>query len=363
MNVALVHDSLVEFGGSERIFRIFLELFPKADVYTAFADTRFLKKFFPGVSPRTSYLQSFPIGNHTSLVQALSPVVWQQFDLSAYDLVISHSDHLGSVMVRVPHGVHISYIPSLPKNIFGIAPPTPLQRIIRYDQWIKPYYLAALPRTHIVTNSRHTQSVFKKFAGMASTVIYPPVTLPKQPVNKFAGRYFLCVSRIAPGKHLDIAIQAANMLHIPLRIAGVSNTPQYEKYLRHLAGPTVRFLGYQSDAVVAKLYQHAWALVFPSENEDFGITPLEANAHAVPVVAYYGGGAKETVIDKKTGLFFRLHTAESLADAMTRIRSMRFSAATLRDHARSFSETRFKKAFMRYVRRAVRESEERTKVR
>ncbi len=357
MKVAIIHDSLVEFGGSERILDIFLELFPESHIYTAIAGDQFLNRHLRDVSKNrihSSWLRYFPVGHHTSLIQAVAPLVWRSFDLTGYDLVISHGHHLMANLVNVSAGTHISYIPSPPKNIVGIHPPSPLQRIFPYDRYMLPIYrksLVSIP--HIIVNSKHTQAVLQKYFGVHSSVIYPPVGLPPHPHGKSDGKYFITVSRIEPNKHLEIAVIAATHLNVPLKIIGVSETPWYEHKLKSLAGPTVKFLGYQTDRSIDQLYKHATAFIFSSKNEDFGIAPLEASAHGVPVIAYYGGGAKETVIEGKTGLFFRSHTPQTLAEEMKRIRAMHFDPEALRAHAGQFNEKRFKTEFMRYVRSAM----------
>jgi glycosyltransferase involved in cell wall biosynthesis len=167
--------------------------------------------------------------------------------------------------------------------------------------------------------------------------------------EKLSGDYFLCVSRIEPNKHLEIAIQAANMLHTKLKIVGISNTPWYEKKLHAAAGATIEFLGHKSDADIAKLYAKSIAFIFPSKSEDFGIAPLEATAHGVPVIAYRGGGARETIVEGVTGTFFYAHTPKSLVQQMKRIRTMHFSPKMLYLHAKQFSEERFRKNIMNYI--------------
>lgn len=352
MNIALIHDSLVEYGGSERILDVLLSMFPGADLYTA------ITRIVPGSqlstmrlpqTIHTSFLQRFPVEHHTSGIQAAAPLIWRSFNLSRYDLVISQSNHLMPCMVRVPNGIHISYIPSVPKNIFGLIPKTPLQQKTRYDRIIRPLYIRSVQLPLVISNSVHTQAVLRRYTGVESTVMYPPVAIPaNRPV--VAGRkYFLCVTRIEPDKCLELAVEAATAMGVNLYIVGISNTPLYESHLRAIAGPTVQFLGYRSDAETEVLYRNATAFLFPSGNEDFGIAPLEATAHCIPVIAHYGGGAKETIIDGKTGLFFRPHTTEALMHAMAQVMTMKFQPSVLYNHAKQFSVAQFQKKFMRYV--------------
>jgi len=355
MNVALIHDSFVEFGGAERVMQVLVDMYPDADIYTAFADTSFRQKFFPSIPRKqfhTSFLQSLPVRNHTSFVQAISPLLWQSFNLNSYDLVISHSGHLMSSFVRVTKGIHISLVQAPPKNIFGIDPPTPLQQTIHYERYIRPLYRKALTACHrIVANSKQTQTSLQTCIGAHSDVIYPPVSVPSLPPKKPNGKFFLCVSRIVPYKHLELAILAANILHVPLKIIGVSNTPPYERYLRHLAGPTVEFLGFRTK--FDNYFAQSIAFIFTSYNEDFGIAPLEATAHGVPVIAYHGGGAKETVVEGVTGTFFTTLTTDAVVDAMKRIQTMPLDPRAMYRHAKRFSTDRFTREFSAYVNRVI----------
>lgn len=358
MKVAIVHDSLTEFGGAERVLQVILELYPDADIYTAFTRDRYPEKYLTK-KQRTrlhvSWLQWFPVEHHTSFIQAIAPLVWRRFRFHSYDLVISHSLHIMSSLIHVPNGIHISYIPTPPKNIIGRVPPVPLQRIIPYTRYIRPLYQKALKHIpYIIANSKHTQAVLRTYFNVSSTVIYPPVTIPRHQPKKPNGKYFLCVSRIERQKHLELAIIAATKLGAPLLIVGTTNTPPYERYLRSLAGPTVKFLGFRSDQYIETLYKNSIAFLFPSQSEDFGIAPLEANAHGIPVVAFYGGGAKETVIEGKTGTFFRTHTPDALMQAMIHAQTMHVDPKALYAHAKKFSEERFKQEFMDYVNTAMR---------
>lgn len=346
MKTALIHDSLVEYGGSERILDALLSLYPDADVYTALADSTLLKRHYPYVPSHklhVSWLSRIPRAKeHTSLIQAISPLVWWSFDLNSYDLVISHSHHIMSGLVRVSNGVHITYIPSPPKNLVGLIPKTPFQQALSYDSYILPLYKRALKKIpHILTNSRHTQKTLKNTLGVKSRVMYPPVRIPKRIPAKKAGKYFLIISRLDPDKNLDTAIRAATALNAPLKIAGVSNTPLFESHLRAIAGPTIEFLGFVPDNELPNLYTRAIAFVFPSRREDFGIAPIEAMAHGVPVVAFYGGGTKETVREGITGTFFRSHSIEAVTRAMIHVQHMHFSQTTLQTHAKKFSTARF----------------------
>lgn len=360
MNVAFVHDSLVEFGGAERVLAAMLSVFPQAHVYTGFYKPHLIQKFFPKLQRsqlHATWIQNVPImWTHTSLFQSIAPFVWRTLDLSGFDLVISHTNHLMCNMVYVPHGVlHMQYIQSPPKNIFGIDPLTPWQRFTHYEHYVKFHYKRALRATpHIVTNSHHTKRTLKRLFGVTASVLYPPVSEPKAlPRRATHPSYCLMVSRLDRGKNFELAIAACNQLRMPLKIVGITNEPRYERYLRSIAGPTIEFLGFVDDSRIAPLYEKALCLMFPSYNEDFGIVPLEANAHGVPVIGFPGGGTKETVIEGKTGTFIHRRSVLALMEGIQRLQCMKFDSLVLWNHAKKFSYNQFKLALTRYVNEAI----------
>src|SRR3990167_4608977 len=257
MKIALVHDSLVEFGGAERFLQGLLAVFPNAHVYTAFSDDRTVRGFFPDLSPlrlHSSWTQGTLLMRHISLFQCVSPLVWSKFNLEKYDLVISSSAYVFSNLIHVKRPVHIQYIHSLPKNVFGLEPPSPLQRISTYAGLLRFLYIRALRSTpYILTNSKHTHDTLLRICGIESTVIYPPVHIPSRIPKKQKGKYFLCVTRIDKTKGLELPVIACSQLGLPLKLVGVAYDLSYEQYLRSLAGPTVDFLGFLPDKEIWKL--------------------------------------------------------------------------------------------------------------
>lgn len=352
MKIAIVYDAITEFGGAERVLQALFHAFPQAHLMTLIADKTIVHNHFPYLTPATLHthpLLPYVTRTHTSFLQAAAPLLWKYFDFSGFDYVISTPAHLMSNLITVPT-VHIQYIHSLPKNCFGIVTPTPLQHMARYDRFIVPIYTQALKKTpYIITNSRHMKRTIFAHTGMHADVINPPIMLPSRLPRRHPKGYFLYVGRIDREKHIELAIMACNTLRVPLKIVGVSNEPQYEQYLHSIAGPTVTFLGYQTDIRIRLLYEGAEAVLFTSKNEDFGIAPVEAMAHGVPVIAYYGGGARETVIEGKTGQFFRKHTALSLQRSIECFTPSHFIPRTLYQHASTYSETKFISRLQSYL--------------
>lgn len=352
MNIAIINDTLDEFGGAERVALTMLTMFPQAHFYTSFATPSIVRRFFAKFARniRTPWQILSFIATHRSLMQMISPFLWRHWNLSRYELVLSNPSILMCNMVSVSRGTHIQYIHTIPKNLFGLVPKTPLQRLIGYDTFIISQYRKAITNTpYVLTSSMHMQQTISRLFGIVPRIIPPPVTIPKtKPVRK-SPAFYLCVSRIDRDKHLELAVEACTRMQVPLLVVGVTNEPAYEAYLHSIAGPTIRFLGYQSDKTIHSLYQRAHAFIFPSRQEDFGIAPLEALAHGVPVIAYFGGGPKETLKEGITGTFFHTHTAQGVMDAIKRLRRKTFNPHALYAHAQYYSEAQFKKRLTSYI--------------
>jgi len=352
MKIALVYDAITEFGGAERVLQTLLHAYPYAHVYTLLAHPHIIRTHFPSLTKNTLHVHPFLpyiASTHTSFLQAAAPFIWNQFDFSSYELVLSTPAHLMCNVIRVPN-IHIQYIHSLPKNIFGILPPTPLQQYTHYDTYCAPLYRRAVHKTpYILTNSNHMKQTIMHHTNVRATVIHPPITLPSHLPFKKQPSYYMCVSRLDTQKHIELAIRACTFLQLPLMIVGVSNEPRYEQYLRSISGPTVTFLGYQTDKEIYSLYQRAKAVIFPSENEDFGMAPVEAMAHGVPVIAYFGGGAKETIIEGVTGHFFHTHTYQALVHVLKKFDSSNFHSNILYRHAATYGEKKFLIHLQRYI--------------
>ncbi len=354
MKIAIIVDSLVEFGGAERVLKALQEIFPQAEFFTSVIDRAFKKKHVGTMKVKNIAVPQLFFARHTSLFQMFSPVFWRSLDLRGFDLVISISGHMMSNLVNPRGAVFIQYLLSPPKNIFELEPKTNLQTIVPYHVYIRKIYERSLRRTRrLVTLSYYMRNVFRTLYGVDVSVIYPPVNIPARPAQNHKGTYYLVISRLDRSKSIELAIEACNKLNEKLVIVGASNEPAYERYLHQIAGPTIRLVGFQSDKRLEKYYMYAKAFLFTPKNEDFGIAPVEAMARGVPVIGYYGGGLKETVIEGKTGHFFYQHNIGAVIDAIQTFEPKRFSANILYRHAARFSGEKFKDNMKRYINAAI----------
>ena len=360
MKLALVHDYLREFGGAERVVEVMHEIWPDAPLYTSFVDWQALGNHadrFKGWDIRTSWVQHNPIVKRLhSPLRFLAPRVWESFDMSEYDVVLSSSGwYICRGVLTTPPQVHICYIHHPPRNLYGYATGSSLQKygLVRaYAQLINFYlrkydFRTAQKVDYFVANSQETARRVEKFYRRDSTVIYPPVNLSEQKIAKGKGEYYLSVGRLTYSKQIHLAILACNERKQPLKIVG---TGKEEAALRAIAGPTIEFCGAVSDVQLQDLYMGAKALLFCALDEDFGMVPVEAMAHGIPVVALAQGGVKETVIDGKTGVWFNDPTTSSLLAAITRFEKVKTNWSTACLHqAEKFSTAQFKQSLRKFV--------------
>lgn len=369
--IALVHDWLTGMRGGERCLEVFCELFPGAPLYTLLHVKGALSESIEGMDIRSSIIQSLPMaGKKYRYYLPLMPWAVERFDLSKYDIVLSGS-HCVAKGVRVGASTkHICYCYSPMRYIWdqqesyfgkdgiGGVERTAMRFVLKYlRDWDKR---TARKVYKFIAISKFVAERIKKCYGRESDIIYPPVNtsfyLP--PAGKSPENYFLLVSALAPYKRVDLAINAFNRLKLPLRIIG---TGQMEARLKKLAGPTIKFLGWRSDEEVRDAYAGCRALIFPGE-EDFGITPLEAQSCGKPVIAYGKGGALETVVpdnpvglqessEPATGLFFYEKEVESLEEAVKSFQKVEsdFDPEKIRKNALKFDRSEFKKNIEIYL--------------
>lgn len=353
MRVALVHDYLNQYGGGERVLEALSNLFPEAPIYTLFYDKKRTGFAFEGKDIRTSFLQKIPfISRAHHLFPILMPLGIESFDLSSYDLVISSSASFAKGIITGPETLHICYCHTPTRYLWqdssSYVEDTRYPRILKFWIPLATAYLrvwdrqAAKRPDFLFANSQFVQRRIAKYYGRKSKVIHPPVNF-----NFFArskggpgppqDAYFLMVGRLVPYKRFDIAVRACTNLGVPLKIIG--DGPE-RKYLERIAGPTIEFVGLVSERILPDYYRGAKALLFPQE-EDFGITALEAMASGKPLIAYKGGGAVEIVEEGKTGIFFDKQTSESLAEAIGLYSSYVFDAQYIREAARGYGRENF----------------------
>lgn len=353
MKIALVHDYLREYGGAERVLETLHDIYPDAPVYVAFLDKKALGihwQRFKDWDIRESVAAKIPgIKQLYSPLRVFSAFFFEQFDLSEYDLVISSTNmYMAKAVITKPPTKHICYCHTPPRSLYGFTTMTDWKKnpIIRVggeliNIWMRRIdAISALRPDVMVANSEETRKRIQRFYNRDAVVIYPPVSLPDVAISSMNDKqdYFLYVGRLAQSKHADLAIRACVALGLKLKVVGKGGG---EEFLKSIAGDQIEFLGAVNDKDLAKLYANGRALIFPAEDEDFGIVPVEAQMFGLPVIAHRSGGPKETIAEGKTGIFFDELTVDSLVSALRQFELCKFNVKTIKEHAAQFSKANF----------------------
>jgi len=350
MKIALVHDHLVQDGGAERVLSALQALYPAAPTFVLFHDKERANPGFLNKDIRTSWLQKIPGAvEHYQWFLPFMPNAVENLDLSGYDVVLSSSSGFAKGVITGEHTLHLCYCHT-PTRYLWSDTHTYLADL-RRGRLIKAIVRSLLPRLRLwdkaaadrvdgfVANSGAVAKRIQKYYRRDSTVIHPPVELEKFSVSNKPGSYFLIGGRAAHYKRFDIAVDAASRLGLPLKVFGVG--PALDD-LERRAKPNIEFVGAVSDKEKAELFRDCIAFINPQE-EDFGITAVEAMASGRPVIAYAAGGALETVIAGTTGELIDEQNWETLGDRLLDFRPERYDAMTIRRHAENFSTANFQK--------------------
>ena len=355
MRVALTHDWLVSYRGGEKVLEALCELFPDADLFTLLHLPNSVPPLIEKRKITTSFLQHVPgIFKRYRHFLPLFPAAIESFDLREYDLIISSSHCVAKGILKPASALHLSYLHApmryiwdLFEDYFGGGKVSPVVRAgaLLVRPFLQKWDVKSASRVdHFIANSQNIARKIELFYHRSSKVIYPPVTLDRLVQLNLAGNgqggYFLWLGAFAPYKRLDLAIEAFARLGLPLWIGGSGQDSA--RYFPDRLPPNIKMLGQVSDAALPTLYRNARALIFTGD-EDFGMTPVEAQASGRPVIAYAKGGALETVSDQ-TGIFFGQQSVDSLIEAIQSFDTWEksFSPAAARQHALRFGREAFK---------------------
>lgn len=361
MRTAIVHDWLVKYGGAERVLEQILRLFPDADLFALFDFIPESQRgFIMNKKVGTSVLQGLPNARtkyHRYL--PLFPLAIEQFDLSAYDLIISSSWAVAKGVISGPHQLHVCYCYSPMRYAWDqmhmYLKASGLTRGMK--AWIARYilhrmrmwdYRTANGVDEFIADSQYIARRIHKAYRRDSTVIYPPVDVGAFDLTTEKDDFYLTASRMVAYKNIVLIAEAFSEMP-DKKLVVIGDGPQLAN-VRKKAGPNVTVLGYQPFEVLKDHMQRAKAFVFAAE-EDFGIVPVEAQACGTPVIAYGRGGALETVVPDQTGIFFRRQEKEDLIDAVHEFEAgqSRFSPEIIRNNALRFSTERFLDEFRNYM--------------
>jgi len=350
MNVALVYDRVNKFGGAERVLQALHKIYPEAPLFTLVHDLKsaaWSKEFtvYPTFLNKVNILKK----KHEWLAP-LAPLAFETHDLSEFDVVISITSSDAKAIITKPHQIHICYCLTPTRYFWSGEEEYGKDSKMRFlPVFLKNYFrtvdllISKRPDEYIAI-SQEVKNRIKKYYNRDSSVVYPSID-DKFYSNKlvpFKDReYYLLVGRLVPYKKAALAIKVFNKLKKKLIVIG---TGSEKKYLESIANKNITFVGSVDDKQLIDYYRHAKALIFPQE-EDYGLVPIEAQACGTPVIAYAGGGALETIVDKKTGIFFKHQTIKSLDSCIKRFEKLTFNPEDCRVNAEKFREEQFASQF------------------
>lgn len=326
MNIAIIHYWLNNLRGGEKVIESICDIFPDADIYTHLYNQKLVSPKIRSHKIYTTFIDRLPFSKKIyKQYLLLMPFALEKINFDKYNIVISSESGPAKGIVTPTSTCHICYCHSPMRYLWNMFSDYYRDSgfinklfwnifILKLRNWD---YSTSSRVDYFIANSENVRKRIRKYYRRDAVVINPPVDFER--FNKYKNNdkcnYFFILSEFVPYKRIDLAIQAFNKMDNKKLLIG--GTGPQKKYLESIAGENIDFLGRIADSELPEYYSKAKAFIFPGE-EDFGITPLESMAAGTPVIAYGKGGALETVIDGKTGLFFQEQTIESLIDAVNR---------------------------------------------
>ncbi|MDG0678324.1 glycosyltransferase family 4 protein, partial [Klebsiella pneumoniae] len=365
LDVGIICDWLVTYAGSEKVVAEFIKLYPTAELYSVvdfLSDEN--RAHFNNKKAKTTFIQKLPKAQKKyKNYLPLMPLAIEQLDVSKHDIILSSSHAVSKGVLTGPDQLHISYVHSpiryawdlqhqylkeagLDNGFKGMMAKWLLHKMRLWD------YRTSNGVDHFIANSHFIARRIKKVYGRDADVIYPPVDVERFNLCETKDNYYLTASRMVPYKRIDLIVEAFS--HMPdKKLIVIGDGPEMKK-IKSRATKNIEILGYQSDQIMQDYMQKAKAFVFAAE-EDFGITPVEAQACGTPVIAFGKGGALETIVSlnnqKPTGVFFKEQKLKDIIDAVNIFEANEqvFDYNICRDNALRFSVQRFNEEIESYI--------------
>jgi glycosyltransferase involved in cell wall biosynthesis len=364
MKTAIIYDWLLESAGGEKALEAIYEIYP-SPIYTLIHNQELFKtSFLAQEKVYTSFLQKMPFSHkfHRYYLP-FYPLAIEQFDVREHNIVLSLSHAVAKGVLTHPDQLHICYCFTPMRYAWDLMH-CYLERSRKWQKgfaqfafhYLRNWDITSLNRVdHFVAISHYIARRIRKIYGREPTVIYPPVEVENFYVEEKKEEYFITVSRLVPYKRVDLIVEAFSYLP-QHKLIVIGDGPEMKK-VKRLATKNVELLGYQSDQEMHSYLSKAKAFIFAAE-EDFGICVVEAQAAGIPIIALGKGATLETVVEQKTGLFFKDQTVASLLDTIAHFEKQEFDPHKIRQHAQKFSKQRFHTEFRNLMSEKIKEKYE-----
>ncbi len=354
MKIALVHDDLIQWGGAEKVFAEISVIFPGAPIFTAIADLKnpLIKKNFKDKKIVTSFLQRIPFYKQLyKILLPLYPIAFEQFDLSGFDLVISHTTRFAKCIITKPETAHVCYIHTPPRFLWNFSGEMTNVFLQPLFSWLRLVDKVSANRVDTwIAGSQNCQDRLKKIYNVTSKVLFPYVDLEKFNSKKsFEGDYYLIISRLNDYKKIDLVVKAFEKNGKKLKIVGTG--PKY-KQIRNIAPGNIEVLGEVDDNLLESLLAGCRGLIVMAY-EDFGMSAIEAQAFGKGVICFGAGGVLETVVDGKTGIYFKEQTPQSLNEAVYKFEAVKIDPENCLESVGRFSKLKFRDKLVKLATEAV----------
>ncbi len=347
--IAIFYDWLNQWGGAEKVLLDILSIFPQADLYTLIYDPQKTNWLPKNIKIKSSFINKLPFKNKNPIYYTpFYSLALEQFDFSNYDIVISTTSTIGHCLLTSPKTLFVCYLHNINRYLYQTPSNYQLIKPI-LNKYQKTDFIYGQRPDYLLCNSQTVQNRIQHHFHRFANIIYPGIDtsffIPAK--NSSVAPYFLVVSRLVPHKKIDLAIQACQQLNQKLIIVGQGR--DYHRLIK-IKNKTseIIFMGQVSDKKLLSLYQNCQALICP-QVEDFGLSPLEAQACGKPVIALNKGGISETIIDNKTGILFKDQTVDCLKQALNNFLSFKFNPLDCVNNAHQFSRHHFMLNFKQII--------------
>ncbi|MDP5039093.1 MAG: glycosyltransferase [Candidatus Gracilibacteria bacterium] len=361
--IAIVCDWIKDMGGAELVLSHLLEIFPNADIFTS-VFWQENNPIFKGRNIKTSFIQKIPFLNKShKLALNLRPYAFESFDLSQYDIVISSTTAEAKGIITKPDTIHFSYCHTPTRYFwshyfeylnmmeFGILNPIAKYFMPKLVHKLRIWdFIAAQRVDYFIANSKNTAGRISKYYGKKAEVIHPGIDTNDFYIGEKKD-YYLYVGRVIPYKKFDLVVDSFNKNGKKLIIC--TNTPnKLQKHLENISRENITWILNPKREELLKYYAEAKGFLFPPE-EDFGLVPVEAMASGTPTIAFGKGGALETVLEGKTGIFFKKQTVRSLNNAIEEFEKINFDNIAIKNYSKNFDKKYFQEKILNFINKKI----------